>query len=137
MIVLAALSVLIWVYLFAARGGFWRVRPAPAPPEAVRAVRVVAVVPARNEADVIGDSVASLLLQRLHGSLRVIVVDDASTDGTAAAAQSAARALGAQDRLTLIRGSGPPPLWSGKVAAMARGVEAAAQFQPDYLLFTD
>ena len=43
---------------------------------------MVAVVPARNEADVIQHSIASLLAQDYGGDLRVILVDDQSEDGT-------------------------------------------------------
>jgi len=137
--VIAALPLAIWTYLVAARGGFWRepdrldehAEGAPAPR------RVVAVVPARNEADVIGIAVGSLLQQRLTGSLHVIVVDDGSSDGTAAAASRAAAAIGASARLTVLRGAALPQGWTGKLWAMSQGVEAAAALEPDYLLFTD
>ena len=54
------------------------------------APRVHAVVPARNEADVIAVTAASLLGQEYDGALTITVVDDRSTDGTAAAARGAA-----------------------------------------------
>ena len=139
---LALLPLLIWLYLLCARGGFWRVGTllppdGPGVPEAGAGLQVVAVVPARNEADVIGDAVTSLLLQRFAGQLHVVVVDDASTDGTGEIARQAGDAAGAGDRLTVIRGTGPLPGWSGKVCAMARGAEAAGALRPDFLLFTD
>ena len=139
---LALLPLLIWLYLLCARGGFWRVGTllppdGPVAPEAGAGLQVVAVVPARNEADVIGDAVTSLLRQRFAGQLHVIVVDDASTDGTGEIARQAGEAAGAGDRLTVIRGTGPLPGWSGKVCAMARGAEAAGALRPDFLLFTD
>ncbi|HTW74878.1 MAG TPA: glycosyltransferase [Steroidobacteraceae bacterium] len=157
---LAALPLLIWMYLLTARGGFWRVsrqmnpwaagtdrtgRAGPLP-------RVVAVIPARNEAASIGTTVSSLLRQRFAGSLRVIVVDDGSTDGTAAAARAAAQTADAADaahavdsayavdsapRLTLIHGAPLAPGWTGKLWALQQGVEAAQALAPDYLLFTD
>jgi hopene-associated glycosyltransferase HpnB len=139
MLYLASLPVLIWLYLALARGGFWRVgrllSTDAAPMDAV--ARVVAVIPARNEAPVIGFAVRSLLAQQFAGELHLIVVDDASTDGTAEVVRTAAARLGAADRVTLLRGSGPDPGWSGKVCAMARGVAAAEALRPDYLLFTD
>ena len=61
---LAVIPVLIWIYLLFGRGGFWHVSgPVKTPADLLRAkaVRVVAVIPARNEADVIGEAVASLL----------------------------------------------------------------------------
>jgi hopene-associated glycosyltransferase HpnB len=136
---LALLPVLIWLYLTFARGGFWRVGRLLATDTAAVdvAARVVAVVPARNEAPVVAQAVQSLLAQRFAGELHVVVVDDASTDGTADVVQAAAAHAGASDRVTVIHGTGPDPGWGGKVCAMARGVAAAAALQPDYLLFTD
>lgn len=140
MLILALLSLAIWLYLLGLRGGFWRVRQLLPPrtlPRPAAPVRVVAVVPARNEADVIADAVTSLLGQRFEGSLQLIVVDDASADGTGDIARQAGVRAGAAERLTVIRGSGPEPGWSGKVCAMARGVAAAQALSPDYFLFTD
>ena len=136
---LALLSVLIWLYLALARGGFWRVgrllSTDSASPGA--AARVIVIIPARNEAAVAGLAVRSLLAQQFAGELGIVVVDDASTDGTAEVVRTAAEQAGAVARVTVIRGSGPDPGWSGKVCAMARGVAAAAAENPDYLLFTD
>jgi hopene-associated glycosyltransferase HpnB len=139
MLYLALLPVLIWLYLMFGRGGFWRVgrllatdRAAPGP-----TARVVAVIPARNEAAVVGLAVQSLLQQQFAGALHIVVVDDASSDATAEVVRATATAAGAAERVTLLRGSGPDAGWSGKVCAMARGVAAAGAQQPDYLLFTD
>jgi hopene-associated glycosyltransferase HpnB len=139
MLYLALLPVLIWLYLALGRGGFWRIGQLLATDSAApgAAARVVAVIPARNEASVVGLAVRSLLAQNFAGELHIVVVDDASSDDTAAVVQAAAAQGGAADRVTVLRGSGPEPGWSGKVCAMARGVAAAATLQPDYLLFTD
>ena len=127
--VTGALSLAIWLYLFLARGGFWRMRPdacsgAPGAP----APSVTAVVPARNEADVVGHSVASLAAQRYAGEFHIILVDDASDDGTAAIARQSAPGL-------LVISAPPlPPGWTGKMWAVAEGVRTATS---DYLLLTD
>ena len=129
-----AASVAVWVYLLAARGGFWRmhdsrdqgVLPAAAPSVAV-------IVPARNEAETVGRVVASLAAQRYPGALHIVLVDDASTDGTADAAGDAAW----PGILTVIRGRPLPPGWSGKLWAVDQGVREAARLSPDYLLLTD
>jgi len=69
--------------------------------------------------------------------VRVVVVDDGSTDGTAQIVQAAAAALNATDRLTIIAGSPLPIGWTGKLWAVSQGVAAAAVFEPEYLLLTD
>jgi hopene-associated glycosyltransferase HpnB len=138
---LGLLALAIWVYLLVARGGFWLARetdetPAPAP---AAWPAVAAVVPARNEADVIARSVGSLLAQDYPGPFRVILVDDESSDGTAEQARAAADKLGATDRLEVMRGKPLPAGWTGKLWAMSQGV-ARAETLPDapkYLLLTD
>ena len=100
---------------------------------------VVAVIPARDEADVIARSVGSLLRQDYPGPFSVVVVDDQSGDGTAAVARAAAAEAGAAGRLRIVAGTGPPPGWTGKLAAMRQGlgeVEADAA-APEFVLFTD
>ncbi len=128
LVVLASLSLAVWVYLAVGHGRFWdtSVR-VPDAPEPSRWPDVVAIVPARNEADVLPETLPCLLGQDYPGELRVLVVDDASEDGTG----EVIRGLGA----TAVEGSGPPPGWTGKVAAMATGVAAAGA--PEYYLFTD
>lgn len=135
---LAAATLLIWLYLLLFRGRFWRLKSrlpdlhAPIPPRTV-----AVVIPARDEADLIGDTIEGLLTQRFPGRLQVILVDDASTDGTAAAAARAAASLNASAQLTIVPGRPLPRGWSGKVWAMAQGAEASDALAPDYLLFTD
>jgi hopene-associated glycosyltransferase HpnB len=136
---LGAATLLVWLYLLLARGGFWRVSRQLAPPPSEHDLdrSIVAVIPARNEAGVIGDAVRSLLQQDFGGSMNVIVVDDGSTDGTDGAAVEAAAAIGALAQLSVIGGAPLPPDWSGKVWAMSQGVAAATLLAPDYLLLTD
>lgn len=141
---LSVLSLLIWGVLLFARGGFWRTRCAPPiAREQTGAIEtwpaVVAVVPARNEADVIGEAVTSLLEQAYGGEFHVIVVDDHSTDGTADCARAAALALGKPERLTVIKAEPLPAGWSGKVWAQSQGVAAIGSrgLTADYLLLTD
>ena len=135
-----ALTLAIWLYLFFLNGGFWRadqILPAPRQPE--NAPRIVAVVPARNEADVVGRSVASLLSQTYSPPLRVILVDDFSDDGTADAARAAAAEIGALDRLIVLQGAPRPAGWTGKLWAVSQGVAHAETLSPapDHLLLTD
>jgi hopene-associated glycosyltransferase HpnB len=132
----AALSLLIWIYLVFARGSFWRIVTTPSGANAP-ARKVIAIIPARNEADVIGEAVASLLTEDLLAPLHVILVDDASTDGTAETARQAAQKIGRAQHLTVLTGAPLPPGWTGKLWAVSQGAQAASEQQPDYLLFTD
>jgi hopene-associated glycosyltransferase HpnB len=132
----------IWLYLLVARGGFWLTRErddVETPTEPERWPSVVAVVPARNEADVIAQSVKSLLQQDYPGPFRIVLVDDGSDDGTAEAALEAAAALGGGKRLEVLRGAALPSGWTGKLWAQHQGVQhaTASGEAPDYLLLTD
>ena len=145
----AAVPLTIWLYLLLARGGFWRASrvlraqyssgPGAGATTAPARTggRVIAVIPARNEAEGIGKAVSSLLAQTLAPPIHVIVVDDGSTDGTAEEAMRSAEAAGGHGRLTVLRGTPPAPGWTGKLWAMSQGVAAAAASNPDFLLFTD
>lgn len=133
---IAALCCLIWLYLIGARGKFWRIAPAEAPTLGfASAPRVAVIVPARNEADLIGQTIQSLLAQDYPGPLHIFVVDDQSSDETAAVVRDAAAEHG--DRLTIIASVPLPAGWTGKMWALAQGVQQASAFAPDYFLFTD
>jgi hopene-associated glycosyltransferase HpnB len=142
MIAIAALSLVVWVYMILGRGMFWLARERddrnePPPPEAFPFV--CAVVPARNEADVIARSIGGLLSQDYPGRFQIILVDDDSDDGTGAAAAAAAEALGGEDRLEVITGAPLPAGWTGKLWAMAQGVARTQLLEPkpELLLLTD
>ena len=142
-----SISAAAWVYLVAAHGGFWLTsqrlppvdgqggrRPVPSWPS------VVAVVPARNEAESLPVTLPALLAQDYPGEFRVLVVDDSSDDGTGPIAaelgEKAARDGGAP--LTVVHGRPRPDEWAGKVWAMAQGLAAATETKaPEYVLFTD
>jgi hopene-associated glycosyltransferase HpnB len=134
----AAVALVIWIYLVAGRGGFWRAgeRDGGGPSSPVWP-DVIAVIPARDEADGVGHTVESLLRQDYPGSLSLILVDDESADGTADVARLAAVAIGRMDRLTIIPGAALPAGWTGKLWAMKQGVERADAAAPEFLLLTD
>jgi hopene-associated glycosyltransferase HpnB len=136
--VLSVIPVLIWLYLLTGRGGFWQVSRHFAPPSSPCAARrLVVLVPARNEAALIGAALSSLVRQTFEGVIQIVVIDDGSTDGTAEAATAAAGSLGALERLTVIQAAPLPHGWTGKLWALSQGVKVAAALNPDYLLFTD
>ncbi len=101
--------------------------------------RVVAVVPARDEADMLPATLPALLSQSPIDL--VVLVDDRSADGTARVAAEVAGEAGTGEKLLVVStGEAPRPGWSGKVNALARGVEAASADGRDaaeWLLFTD
>jgi hopene-associated glycosyltransferase HpnB len=132
------LSLVIWAYLVLVRGGFWRIYPAaPASDVKVSPVHIAVVIPARNEADVVGRAVRSLLQQKGVHRTHIFLVDDASTDGTAQAARDAAIAAGREQNLTVVSASPLPPGWSGKLWAMQQGIQHAANTAPSFFLLTD
>ena len=95
------------------------------------------IVPARNEAEVIGANIRSLLNQTCSESLHIFLVDDGSTDATAHIASQTAALAGKAAALTVIAGQPLPPGWSGKLWAMHQGVERARELNPRFFLFTD
>jgi hopene-associated glycosyltransferase HpnB len=121
--IIAACSLVAWLYLFTGRGGFWQIHaPAKTPPfPSTKSVCVI--VPARNEEAVVGAAIASLR------PWPVIVVDDHSSDRTATVAAEAGA--------TVIQAGPLPSGWSGKLWAISEGLKHAASLAPDYLLFTD
>lgn len=124
---MGGLSLAVWLYLLLARGGFWRTRERAAahPPDQGAWPDVIAIVPARNEAEVIARSLESLLAQDYPGRLDIVVVDDHSDDGTAERARATAQHAGR--RLELIQARPLPSGWAGKVWALSQGLEAAKQ----------
>ncbi len=135
---LGLIALAAWAYLLAFRGGFWLADVTDAQDVAAPTAwpAVTAVVPARDEADVIETSIGSLLAQDYPGPFRVILVDDASSDGTAQAARAAAERLGQTARLDVLTAQPLAAGWTGKLAAVAQGVGHAGE-TPKYLWLTD
>lgn len=137
---LTFISLITWLFLLLFWGQFWRVnhqletnksvieKPLP---------KVCVIVPARNEANVIPISLRSLLLQDYTGNFTIFLVDDQSSDGTANFAEGVAYALDKKDKLQIVSSESLPTGWTGKLWAMAQGVEKASELTPDYFLLTD
>jgi hopene-associated glycosyltransferase HpnB len=147
--VLAWISLVIWVVLLVGRGGFWRMDQRLPEVEAEEGAgrtwpAVTAVIPARDEAGILPATLPSVLAQDYPGPFSVIVVDDASTDGTGQVAADLAKATPGSAPLHVLRGSGPAAGWAGKVAAMNGGVREIGALEAgelggasEYILFTD
>jgi hopene-associated glycosyltransferase HpnB len=135
MMLATLISAAIWVYLLGFHGRFWQAGPvlraAPAdgdaPTRELPAVDIV--VPARDEAEHVSRALRSLLRQDYAGTLRVILVDDGSRDGTGDIAREIRDA-----RLTVLAGAPRPPGWSGKLWAVAQGL---AETRAPFVLLAD
>jgi hopene-associated glycosyltransferase HpnB len=135
---IAAILLAIWIYLFFARGNFWQLREDKIEPKPLdRWPLVVAIVPARNEAETIARSISSLGKQDYPGEFSVIVADDHSSDGTADLARKAAEECGAAARIAVHSAAELPQGWTGKVWAMNEGIRAVSERALEFFWFTD
>ncbi|MCX4524489.1 MULTISPECIES: glycosyltransferase [unclassified Streptomyces] len=138
----AYVSLAAWLWLTLAQGMFWRT-DVRLPPRTAPAhwPSVAIVVPARDEAEVLPRSLPSLLAQDYPGDAEVILVDDGSTDGTAALALRLAAAHPGLP-LTVVSPGDPEPGWTGKLWALRHGIAHARRTPqgpdgPEFLLLTD
>lgn len=124
------LPALPWVAPFAALARLAQTRPnlSDVPPVTGRFVSIV--VPARNESTTI-ETVVRSILASAYAPFELLVVDDRSTDDTAAVVE---RLAAADARVRLVRGAPLPDGWYGKPWACQQGYRGAGG---DLLLFTD
>jgi hopene-associated glycosyltransferase HpnB len=126
--VLAAVPLLAWMWLALLRGMYWRTDiRLPVAPDAAAWPSVAVIVPARNEADVLPQTLPTLVGQAYAGAVTVTLVDDGSTDGTGEYA--------AAQRVAVVDPGEPPHGWAGKLWALRSGVDSIGDV--DYFLFTD
>jgi hopene-associated glycosyltransferase HpnB len=130
LLAVGSISLVIWLCLALAPGAFWRLHEFDddtAKHEAPTAwPRVVAVVPARNEATTIAQVLASLLKQEYADEFSIILVDDHSEDATTQIARQAASELNAESRVNICTAPALPAAWTGKLWALNEGVSPAA-----------
>jgi hopene-associated glycosyltransferase HpnB len=128
------LSVVIWVWLLVGHGAFWRSGPVLGAAYPTRPLKVTVVIPARDEAEHIADTLRSLLIQQFNGELKIVMIDDNSSDGTGALA----RELAVTDRrLNVLGGELLKTGWTGKMWAVSQGLRQPETLAADYVLFTD
>lgn len=118
----------------------WDLRPVdaddPEPPEPDEWPAVGVVIPARNEAECIGPTLAALDQQDYPGALSIVVVDERSSDITGDVAREMARVM--SHPCAVITGEPLPDGWAGKVWGMDQGIRCHdAAGNPDWLLLTD
>ncbi len=139
MVGLTGLSLLIWIVLVMLRDGFWKTdqrlpdvgdffQTHPAPPIAI-------VIPARNEAEMLPQTLRSLLKQAYPGKFSIVVVDDHSSDNTFQVVQDISQTSNVD--VVVVRGETLPAGWTGKLWALEQGLRVAATLNPEYVLLTD
>jgi len=140
--ILAALSAGAWVYLWLFRGDFWAADQLLPDDIAAPSLNenewpgISIVIPARDEAEDIGNTIAALAAQKYRGDFHIFLVDDNSSDDTADIARAASEDPAA---LTIINGQPLAEGWTGKLWAVNQGLEEAGRSRPDdrYVLLTD
>jgi hopene-associated glycosyltransferase HpnB len=138
---IACIALIAWIYLIFYRGGFWLAgerddADQPFWPDDADWPTVAVIIPARDEAAMLPQSLGSILAQD-YPKLSIVLVDDNSSDGTAAAARQIAAKAGRD--AVILQCQLLPAVWTGKLWALHQGVSyvETTKSPPDYLLFTD
>lgn len=126
----ALLPALPWLAPFAGLVRLADTRPSLSDVPPVEGTPVTIVIPARNESETIETVVRSILASS-YRPFELLVVDDRSTDDTAAVVE---RLAAGDARLRLVPGEPLPEGWYGKPWACFQGARAGTG---DVLLFTD
>lgn len=138
---ISLISLGIWLYLLGFWGQFWRaeerlenhqIKLEFYPP-------ITIIIPARNEAELLPQTLRSLLLQDYPGDYFIVLIDDDSSDDTSQVAVALAQELSATNKLKIINSQALPAGWTGKLWAIQQGINYA-QLQtptPKYFLLTD
>lgn len=139
---ISAGSLLTWAWLVLGRGWFWRTdqkldaRPAVAA-RGLDWTSVSIIVPARNEACILPETLPALLRQSHPGRFHIFLVDDHSEDGTGEVARKLAQESAVTDRLTVVAADALPAGWTGKLWALQQGYQASQRLDARFLLLTD
>jgi hopene-associated glycosyltransferase HpnB len=138
---IACLALCVWIYLIFCRGSFWLAGERDDADQLPNSMdgdwpTVAVVIPARDEAPMLPRGLGSILAQD-YPKLSVILVDDNSSDDTAAVARQVSTKAGRE--VTILQGQALPRSWAGKPWALHQGVSyvEATKSRPDYLLLTD
>ncbi len=141
-VIAGSISLLVWIYFWLDRGKFWKTdqqlvsRPQSDLTQDIWP-SVCVIIAARNEAKMLPQTLPTILCQDYRGPFHVFLVDDDSDDNTSAVALSIAKEFGIKERLTVITAEPLTAGWTGKLWALAQGVEASNCTNSHFLLFTD
>ncbi|AFZ35469.1 hopene-associated glycosyltransferase HpnB [Stanieria cyanosphaera PCC 7437] len=137
LLTISLISLGIWLYLLGFWGNFWRAKERLETQhiklESYPSIAVI--IPARNEAELLPQTLRSLLVQDYPGDYSIVLIDDGSTDGTAQIAQEFFKT----NKLKIIESQVLPQGWTGKLWAIQQGISYAQQQNPTpkYFLLTD
>ncbi|MEF8850672.1 MAG: glycosyltransferase [Candidatus Bipolaricaulota bacterium] len=140
-LMVASLSLFIWLGLLFGRGNFWRMNQRLSPLEEQEVdgswPSVCAIIPARNESEALPESLLSVLAQEYPGDLNVIFVNDHSEDNTGEMAEEIAEKSDAEVNFQVLVPPPTPEGWAGKVWALHHGFKRAKKLDPELIWLTD
>ncbi len=141
MLATGSLSLLAWAFLLLGRNRFWLTEesldPGDGGNEPDSWPSICTIIPARNEAQVLPETLPSVLTQDYPGELKFYLVDDHSEDGTGDRARGLAEATKREERFRVIEPPPTPENWTGKVWALHQGFQRAQRSDCDLIWLTD
>lgn len=141
-ILISIISLLAWCFLWLGWGQFWQTdQQLPVNPAISEATdhwpSLCVVIPARNEAGLLPQTLPTVLAQDYPGPFQVLLVDDHSADGTGPLARQIAQGMNLAERLRVVEAAPLQPGWTGKLWALEQGLRALPDTGADWVLFTD
>ena len=137
---ITVVSLISWVFLLFARGEFWKVNSeldSTSENSTGSFPSIRAIIPARNEREVLPKTLPTVLNQDYPGDFDVILVDDQSTDGTGEIGRRIARETESRADLEVVEPPPTPDGWAGKVWALHNGFQRVKEDDPDLIWLTD
>jgi len=140
-LIIASLSLFTWLALLLGRGRFWVMDETLTPPGDAEDVNswppICAIIPARNESDLLPETLPTVLNQDYSGRIRLILVDDRSEDGTGDIARELARETDSETEFEVVTPPPTPDGWTGKVWALHQGFQKAKEDECQLIWLTD
>ncbi|HPI63327.1 MAG TPA: glycosyltransferase [Alphaproteobacteria bacterium] len=135
----------IWIYLGFCRYFFWRpiLLSSNISTHPIKDLQVFAVIPARNEAEVIKKTLLSVLRQDSSALKKIIVINDNSDDQTVTMINQLIKEYDPLNKILLLQGKPLIAGWTGKLWAVHQGIQKisdlllASEQQDVYVWLTD